>query len=465
MGQKSVTRLSENPNLAPHLGRSTHSCTHEGVRECARARVAARACVRARVALPEFGPGTLLRPEGKRAPATVALCVHPHADTRMGVGGSIPEKAESWTEPEAKAAGYTDEQITAYRAEHKRAGVSISDQVAKEKAAGAAHMSHTSAAATAKSKTNQPTDAKVGGAVSTTKVDESHLGVNDEPEPSEGEFTVFGDIKELEVIVRICGYLSSPKDLGHLACVSRGFGNKVLWSSEGACEQLGSMRSVVEESARRWVLARWTHLDEDCTAEGQSWLRQMQNVRLATRFDAKRNAGIGLFEDVPQEVRWPARGAAKTPGLLRTVFMKMKANESTVPFRADNVDGIANWVWKHAKDQTGQKQLSETSGFGSEKRAVAKIAEQIRSLPPAKSIAKVVQDVEQEESSRPGGVVAHRHLNSKTAALPCCGSAVLPTGGRYFAEFTTLGAVFVGVVPADYVYKGLLHKCHQEDGH
>ena len=287
-----------------------------------------------------------------------------------------------------------------------------------------------------------------------------------EPEPSEGEFTVFGDIKELEVIVRICGYLSSPKDLGHLACVSRGFGNKVLWPSAGACEQLVSMRSVVEESARRWVLARWTHLDEDCTAEGQSWLRQMQNVRLATRFDAKRNAGIGLFEDVPQEVRWPARGAAKTPGLLRTVFMKMKANESTVPFRADNVDGIAKWVWKHAKDQTGQKQLSETSGCGSEKRAVAKIAEQIRSLPPAKSIAKVVQDVEQEERSRPGGVVAHRHLNSKTAALPCCGSAVLPAGGRYFAEFTTLGAVFVGVVPADYdVYKGLLHKCHQEDGH
>ena len=46
--------------------------------------------------------------------------------------------------------------------------------------------------------------------------------------------------------------------------------------SAGACEQLGSMRSVVEESARRWVVERWTHLDEDCTAEGQSWLRQMQ---------------------------------------------------------------------------------------------------------------------------------------------------------------------------------------------
>ena len=81
----------------------------------------------------------------------------------MGTGASIPADAKAWTEAEAKAAGYSDEQIAAYRAEHKKTGVPISEQVAKEKAAGSGLIKTASAAAAAKSKTGISAKAKVGG--------------------------------------------------------------------------------------------------------------------------------------------------------------------------------------------------------------------------------------------------------------------------------------------------------------
>ncbi len=56
----------------------------------------------------------------------------------MGAGASIPEEAKGWTEEDAKTAGYTDEQIAAYRAEHKRTGVPISEQITREKASAKA---------------------------------------------------------------------------------------------------------------------------------------------------------------------------------------------------------------------------------------------------------------------------------------------------------------------------------------
>jgi hypothetical protein len=88
----------------------------------------------------------------------------------MGTGASIPAEANGWTEAEAKAAGYTEEQIAAYRAEHKKTGVPISEQVAKEKAAAAGLKKPTSALATAKSKTGLSVKAKVGGTASKAKV-------------------------------------------------------------------------------------------------------------------------------------------------------------------------------------------------------------------------------------------------------------------------------------------------------
>ena len=85
----------------------------------------------------------------------------------MGTGASVPADAKAWTEAEAKAAGYmagySDEQIAAYRAEHKKTGVPISEQVAKEKAAGSGLSKTASAAAAAKSKTGISAKAKVGG--------------------------------------------------------------------------------------------------------------------------------------------------------------------------------------------------------------------------------------------------------------------------------------------------------------
>ena len=87
---------------------------------------------------------------------------------RMGTGASIPEEAREWTEVEAKAAGYTDEQIAAYRAEHKKTGVPISEQVAKEKVAGGIPKT-TSAAAAVKSKTGLSAKTKVSSTASKTK--------------------------------------------------------------------------------------------------------------------------------------------------------------------------------------------------------------------------------------------------------------------------------------------------------
>ena len=64
---------------------------------------------------------------------------------------------------------------------------------------------------------------------------------------------MLGVIEDPEVLLFICGFLE-PKELSRLAGVSRGFGRKTQWAALEGGEP--EMRSLVEESARRWVLAR-----------------------------------------------------------------------------------------------------------------------------------------------------------------------------------------------------------------
>ena len=64
----------------------------------------------------------------------------------------------------------------------------------------------------------------------------------------------FGGIEEQEVLVHICRFLlDCPADLGHLACASSAFGRKTMWAGNEACGVCKGERSVVEETARRWV--------------------------------------------------------------------------------------------------------------------------------------------------------------------------------------------------------------------
>ena len=87
----------------------------------------------------------------------------------------------------------------------------------------------------------------------------------------------FGSIEEAEVLVQVCRFLG-PKDLGRLACVSSSFGRKTCWErmvGVGSVE----LRSVVEETARRWVTAR--PIQEQAWApEGTSWLQRMHELQM-----------------------------------------------------------------------------------------------------------------------------------------------------------------------------------------
>ena len=93
-------------------------------------------------------------------------------------------------------------------------------------------------------------------------------------------------IDELEVLVRICSFLDRPRDLGRLACASRTFGSPIEWVA--ANETKPEPRSVVEESARRWVLARQP--EGSCPAAdgwydraAQSWARRMDALQFASQ--------------------------------------------------------------------------------------------------------------------------------------------------------------------------------------
>lgn len=94
-----------------------------------------------------------------------------------------------------------------------------------------------------------------------------------------------GDIEELEVLLYICSFLP-PKDLGRLACVARKFGQKMEWPRDLAYKPDGPnvlvTRSVVEESARRWVAALSAGRSELAST---SWMRQKHDLMVTQATD------------------------------------------------------------------------------------------------------------------------------------------------------------------------------------
>jgi hypothetical protein len=92
------------------------------------------------------------------------------------------------------------------------------------------------------------------------------------------EMLRLGDIEELEVLLAICVFLV-PKELANLACVSRCFGKHIAWAADEGIEP--EWRSVVEESARRWVLEHqsvWASSWPAAHSEVKSWMHQMQDI-------------------------------------------------------------------------------------------------------------------------------------------------------------------------------------------
>ncbi len=85
----------------------------------------------------------------------------------------------------------------------------------------------------------------------------------------------FGNIEELEIIVRICSSLD-PKELGRLACVSASFGLRTAW--RGAVTE--EVRSVVEETARRWVSMQPIEEQARAAALWPGWLRRMREIQV-----------------------------------------------------------------------------------------------------------------------------------------------------------------------------------------
>ena len=100
------------------------------------------------------------------------------------------------------------------------------------------------------------------------------VAAEQEEEPS------LGDIEEVAIVLHICGFLSA-KDLGRLACVSRGFREKMEWPSAVGGEAQEAARSIVEEAARLWLAGysdqerRWV-----LCLELESWLGLMHEVAL-----------------------------------------------------------------------------------------------------------------------------------------------------------------------------------------
>jgi hypothetical protein len=84
---------------------------------------------------------------------------------------------------------------------------------------------------------------------------ESEQGINDVNSVLAcGAPPLFGGIEEQEVLVHICSFLlDCPADLSRLACASSAFGRKTIWAGNEVGGGSQGERSVVEESARRWL--------------------------------------------------------------------------------------------------------------------------------------------------------------------------------------------------------------------
>jgi hypothetical protein len=105
-----------------------------------------------------------------------------------------------------------------------------------------------------------------------------------------------GDLQE-EVTLHICGFLS-VRELGRLACASRRFGRPSDWPIT-AGGPVVARRSLVDEAARRWVLACSAEQQAWVARSHESWLRRMQEVveLRAPLVFSQAHANINLTEE------------------------------------------------------------------------------------------------------------------------------------------------------------------------
>eukprot|EP01043_Picozoa_sp_COSAG02_P050790 COSAG02_NODE_5266_length_4485_cov_2.297538_1_plen_195_part_00 len=108
-----------------------------------------------------------------------------------------------------------------------------------------------------------------------------------EPQPKSERMLTLSDIDEHEVLVRICSFLT-PKDLGRLASVARCFSQQVKWLRKpGITEQQQAsfeMRSVIEESSRRWVMSvgaeEHAQMTQSQPQTATTWLQRKHSVMM-----------------------------------------------------------------------------------------------------------------------------------------------------------------------------------------
>ena len=122
-----------------------------------------------------------------------------------------------------------------------------------------------------------------------------------------------GDIEEVEVLLNICRFLGA-RALGRLACVSRCFGEKLEWpaESEGPEPRAGRSRvwrrreaspdaplprSVVEESARRWLIQCGEHKRGWLPRENAVGLMRKVMLRRGVKFSRSHEHNIMVSED------------------------------------------------------------------------------------------------------------------------------------------------------------------------
>ena len=194
-------------------------------------------------------------------------------------------------------------------------------------------------------------------------------------------------IEEVEVLLRICSHLP-PTDLARLACVSRAFGGEIEWRSaaDGDGDGTPALRSVVEEAACRWVLARpQAAAAAAVRGEGQSWVRYAQHIQgWPVRFAAAHKS-ISLSEDgavatvlaahsryAPASYRTAAAGSVLRPGRRhRCVFTVLKRGHCGTLFVGVVAEGFDVRDAEGAQHADGHCFVRATDGqcFPSDSRA------------------------------------------------------------------------------------------------
>ena len=117
-----------------------------------------------------------------------------------------------------------------------------------------------------------------------------------------------GDLEEAEQLLRICGMLT-PKDLARLACSAASFGRKIAWQRSAVAGRGAEMRSVVEETARRWVTARSAR-EQELVAQWSGWLRRMHEIQTSTAVFSRSHPSIVRSEDGAVALCCPRTAAA-----------------------------------------------------------------------------------------------------------------------------------------------------------